>query len=347
VRKLVIGIVVAAALCAASPAWADTQTFVVTSYNASPGVKADADIEVTVPATSAPTQKLALYLPTGGSLDLTGGLGTKVGDLQATLVQTAGGTSLDATGTITVDDPAKYTTDPVAQACAPGTHTAVWLLTLTVSGQPSLVVPLFIDATMGADVALGAYVMQACFLTSDAAPAAGGSPLAAKLTDLDLETTNVVTNPATVGVSVWRAFVTPYTPGTTTPNPSAMVELRCDLPLPHRFKALKATYSKTTRKVTITGTLLGGANPRGGVHVRILAATKPSVSALKPWAVATTDRRGHFTIVKPLPTTLYIYLYVLPYVLNSCSGTSTAPGGCVGEFVSPELGPLLTLRKRP
>jgi hypothetical protein len=345
VRTLLLGIVTTVALGLAQPALAEPQSLLVTSYNSAPGAKADTDIDLSLPASAGTTAKFAVYAPTGTALDVSAAPGGQVGTVEATLTPTQGGADIDMTGTITADDPAKYAADPVAQACAAGTHRAVWLVSLSGAGQ-TLQLPIFVDQTTGTDVSLGGYILQACPLSPEVPPDQGGAAVPDRVTYLDLETTGVVTNAATAGIALWRALITNYTAGTTTADPNTTVEVRCEVPLPHRIAGLKTTYSKKTHKVTITGTLVGGTSPRAGVHVRISAGTRPRAASLKPWALATTDRKGRFRIVKPLPGTLYAFVYVNPYVLNSCSGASTAPGGCVNEWIAPELGPLLTLRRK-
>ena len=71
-----------------------------------------------MPETVAPTAKVAVYVPSGFDLNLSGTPSTKIGDATGeVLAKGLGGTKLALTGTITVDDPAKYSSDPASQAC--------------------------------------------------------------------------------------------------------------------------------------------------------------------------------------------------------------------------------------
>jgi len=344
VSKLIFLALLAGALGIVPSAFADTQELLVTPYSTTGGAKADTDIDVFSPDTAAPTAKFAVYVPTGFDLDLTGTPGTKIGDASAVLLaKQLGGTKVQATGSVTVDDPAKYATDPAAQACDANPHAAVWHLTLVASAQ-TIDVPIFVDRTTGTDTALGSFVLQACLLSPDVAPEQGGAPLGAQLIDLDLETSGVVVN-APTGQPVWHAFITPFLPGTATVDPTGVIEVRCIEPLPHAFSHVKVSYSKKTRKVTISGSLMMAGKPRAATRVHIIAGPKATFDSLKPWAVTTTGANGSFSIVKPLATTLYAFVYVNPYFAIPCStGPSSAPKGCAREDTSPVYGPALVLK---
>lgn len=334
------------ALMFAAPAFADTQELIVQPFPASLGAKADTDIDLAIPETEAPTAKIQVYVPAGYTVDLSAAPGKALGNVDATLnAKDLGGTDVQATGTIVVDDPLKYTADPRAQACAAGQHAAVWLLNLTASGQ-TIQLPVFVDPTTGADTANGAYVLQTCPLSPDVPADQGGALLGAKLADLSLQTTGIFANPATAGMPVWRAYLTSYTAGTATVDPASVIEVRCAVPFPHTITGMKVVFSKATKKVTITGKLVGGTSGRSGVHVRFAASTKPTAASLKAWAIATTDAKGRFTIVKPLKSTLYIFVYVNPYFLTKCDSVSTAPRGCVRQNTAGEYGPFLVIKPK-
>ena len=130
-------------------------------------------------------------------------------------------------------------------------------------------------------------------------------------------------------------------------DPTGVVEVRCIEPLPHSFSHVKVSYSKTTKKVTISGSLMMAGKPRAATRVHIDAGPKATFDSLKPWAVATTGANGSFTIVKPLPKTLYAFVYVNAYFAIPCStGPSSAPKGCAREDTSPAFGPALVLKPK-
>jgi hypothetical protein len=344
VRKLIFLALVMGAFTIVPSAFADTQELLVTPFSTVAGGKADTDIDVFSPETAAPAAKIAVYVP--GAVDVSGAVGSKVGDAEATLLaKQLGGAKIPATGTITVDDPAKYAADPVAAACDANPHAAVWVLSLAASGQ-ALQVPIFVDHTTGADAVMGAYVLVACLRSPDVPAEQGGAPFGAQLIDVDLETSGVVVN-AGAGRQVWHAFITSFTPGTATVDTASVVEARCIEPLPQTFTRVKSTYSPKTRKVTLSGTLTAAGQPRRGVRVHVDAGTSASFGSFKPWAIATTGANGSFSIVKPLPRTLYAFVYVNAYFTTSCTtGASTAAKGCVREDTSPALGPAIVLKHR-
>jgi hypothetical protein len=342
VKKLLLLFCLSGALVGAPSALADTQELLVSPFPAVAGAKADTDIFVFVPDTAAPTAKVAIYVPTGFTLNVSGTVGTKIADADADVIAKGiGGTKLALTGAVTVDDPAKYASDATAQACDPNSHLAVWLLTLTASGQ-SINIPIFVDHTTAADAALGDFVLESCFASPDVPSDQGGAPFGAQLIDFDLQTTGVIVNGQTAK-PVWKGFITSYTAGTATPDATGVVEVRCIEPLPHTVAKLKSVYAKKTKKVTITGVLMAGGQPRPNVHVRIAAGATPAT--LKAWAVATTNKAGAFSIVKLLPKTMFAVAYVNPYFNLTCqTGPSTAPKGCVREDTSGEFGPVFVLK---
>ena len=71
-RKLLFLFCLACTLAGAPSALADTQELLVTPYATVAGAKADTDIDLFVPETSAPTAKVAVYVPAGFDLNLSG-----------------------------------------------------------------------------------------------------------------------------------------------------------------------------------------------------------------------------------------------------------------------------------
>ena len=135
--------------------------------------------------------------------------------------------------------------------------------------------PLFVDQTTGSDTALGSFVLQACLRSPDVPADQGGAPLGAQLIDVDLQTSGVVVN-ASAGQSVWHAFITPFTPGSASVDPTGTIEARCVELLPHSFTHVKVTYAKKTKKVTITGSLMAAGKPRAGIRVHVDAVALPA-----------------------------------------------------------------------
>src|SRR5207247_2498449 len=77
VKKLLFVFCLLCALVAVPSALADTQELLISPFSTVAGAKADTDISVFVPETAAPTAKIAVYVPAGFDLDLSGALGAK------------------------------------------------------------------------------------------------------------------------------------------------------------------------------------------------------------------------------------------------------------------------------
>ena len=161
---------------------------------------------------------------------------------------------------------------------------------------------------------------------------------------MSLETTGVVVN-AQSGSPVWKGFITPYAAGTGTVDPTGVVEV----PL-HRAAAAHDHEAQ--------GRLLeedeegdrhrrphGRREAASGCPRPVRRGSLAQPDALKPWAVATTNAAGAFSIVKPLPKKLYVFGYVNAYyTLNCTTGPSTAAKGCVRENTSAEFGPIFLVK---
>ena len=82
-----------------------------------------------------------------------------------------------------------------------------------------------VDATAGAEAALGSYKLVVCLPPDDVPPGTPGRATnGARLLDATFTTNNVFTVPA--GAAVWKTITTPYAPAIGRPNPAATVETR-------------------------------------------------------------------------------------------------------------------------
>jgi hypothetical protein len=147
-------------------------------------------------AGSAGAARIELSIPAGFTLDLTRLPGTLLGRTTVDIDSAAApeGEGSTAEGDVVVSDPARYAADARIQACAPGKHAAVWRL------EP-LDLPIFVDPASGPDAALGGYDLRLC---PELAPGL-------IFGDLELDLKRSVGVPATPGIYLWRAFVTPLT----------------------------------------------------------------------------------------------------------------------------------------
>lgn len=273
-KPLVAALAVAAGLVAAGAALASyAPTLAITSA----GPKTT--IRVSQPGSDDATAKVSIYAPTGYTVTLGQPVGAKLGTVKAqVLALLLGGALLPLTGDVVVDDPAKY----AANACAPGTHEAVWNLVLTAAGQ-TLQVPVYVDRAAGAEASFASLKIQTCLPPPDIPPDKGGATFGAKLILADFSVTGVLAGSAS---GVWRTLWTPYQAGNGQVNAAGTVEARSTVQLP-----VAVNVAAKARKVT--GTVTAGGAGVTGAKVEIWAGTKKN--ALKRVGAATTKAGGAFS----------------------------------------------------
>jgi hypothetical protein len=295
---------------------------------------ADNGIELVFPSNQPAAAKAVVYVPGGYGLDLSVPAGTTIGATNAASTTSAGSTPLR--GNVVVDSPARFTTDPAAVACAGAAqHAAVWILQLA-SGATTVPVPVFVDPATGTETGQGLYKLQACFGAPDVPQSAGGAPFGARITDLFVELTRGVTNPATLDGFVWRAFVTPFVPGTTTQNPVGTVEVRSIVPLP-QVLTLNGRHDRKTKSIVLTGTLTLAGVKVPGADVDVFGSTKAAVSTFKRLGrVKTKTKTGAYSFRRKATQTMHFGAVVGEYSTSArCdTGASIAPAGCIQENLS-------------
>ena len=266
-----------------------------------------------------PTAKDTIYAPLGYQVNLAQAVGTKIGDVSATLILRNGGNAqVDVEGQVIVDDPALHPNDP----CAPGLHGAVWRLNITVAGTP-LTVPLYVDAiTAGPEAGFASAKIQLCL----AGPI--GTPAGAQLLFALFDVNGVFTNPTDTDFRLWRATFTPYTPGTPTPNPGGTTEGQAYVP---GRVSLKLTAKSLRRgRVVITGRLLVDGQGFRGATVELYVGNR-KVGSVR------TNATGRFTFRKRIKRkTRWRSLVAFVGELASCPGAALpgVPQGCRSATVS-------------
>ncbi len=280
--------------------------FVVFQSDYTPGLSsAAAFIVIPTASTTLAAASVAVYVPSGYTLDLGLPVGTQIGALVTT-------ESADS-GDLTVADPTAFENDP----CAPGPHAAVWTAKLPISGQ-QVIVPLFVDPTTADEAARGAYRITYC---------------QSQLVVVDLE--KVLTSPAAPGIYVWRGFVTPAFPSTAPPDPNSVYELRALVPLPNSLR-IKAAHVTSSKKLVLTGKATAGTGPEANATVGV---DQVSGSRVATFAIATTRADGTFTIRKTVGETKAartLHLTAGAIVPPApCADPPLAPAGCLEQTVSP------------
>jgi hypothetical protein len=317
-----------AALVLASPGFGQTTPQLqVIPYVTGASRQTDTELDLIIPSAAAAAAKVVLYAPTGYTANLGQAPGTRIADVAATI--DARGTRDTLQGQAVADAPARYATDPAAQACAPGAHAAVWVIQLPTPTQ-TLSLPMYVDPTSGAETSLGAYKIQVCFPSPDVPEAQGGALLGAKIVEADVDFLNPFTNPGRVGAYAWRALVTPYTPGTGTPNVAGTYELRAIAFIPVAF-TLRAKYDKKRKNFLISGRLAFAGLTPPAFAIGILGS--PTLTTPRFTLVGSArGRRGAFTFRKRLKRTTYLIAFVAP-TIDRCSAEipTIAPAGCASE----------------
>jgi hypothetical protein len=271
--------------------------------------------------------KAVFYVLTGYALDLTRPPGTRIGETFDAYLTGDGFASGE--GTVTTGDPATLPGDPAAQACAPGTHAAVWDASYK-AGARKGAVRFYVDPTAGAEVSLGAYRLAACFVSPDATPE---GPYFIEF-ELGIQT-SVLRPPTARGTYVWRMLLTPYVEGTTTPNPPATFEARSHVLVPHVLSG-HARYLAKKRQLLVSGRLLALGHARRG---RIWIAAGPRDDKLRLLGRPRLRSDGSYALTAKVaegrrPRVLHVWAFRVEEP-GICAGSSTAPAGCVDESISP------------
>jgi len=334
---LAAGGAVAALVWSGSALAAFTPQFVVT-HTPNNVASATTRIEIHVPRADDAVFKLTFYAPLGYQGVLGQAAGTQVGTVSANVQALA--ISPDAvlplTGTIVTADPARY----VANACAPGTHRAVWLLRLEAAGR-TLEVPVYLDVPEGAEASFATFKFQACLPSPFLPEAAGGAAFGAKLLDAVLQfQSGLLTTPATAGRYVWPAIFTPWPNGPGLPNAAGTVQSRAIVQIPGQA-TLRATYNPRTNRFALTGSVTENRVGVGGATVDIFKGTR--ANRLTRIARTRSAQSGRFAAggrLTPRVRTFFRARAVVPNRVNSTVGCAitlplpAVPGGCVAAVFS-------------
>jgi hypothetical protein len=285
-----------------------------------------------------PIARVELFVPQGYTVDLGQPVGTRIGDVATVVTDVSGSSSAFANAELVVDDPAKYATDPPAQACAPGVHAAVWRASLTVLGH-SLSLPIFLDAG-GTGLPAGAGgAIRLCPSWPSLPGIAGGLTAPSFL----LLVEDVFTLPSAPGRYTWSALVTPTVLGSLAPEPTGMFEVRSVVPHPHVL-TLRARHYPKKKEVVLSRRLTAAGDPEPGVEISF-AASDDAFEEVTFFGPVTTNASGEFAIRRRVEKTTQFTASV-ESSLGPCTAQSTAPGGCRSETVSPSLSASATVRVR-
>jgi hypothetical protein len=279
IRLTLVACASLAALVFANAAWsAYTPSLLVAGSRQTLSAPSEVLIGVAQSRDDDATAKIDIFVPAGYSERLAAAPGTVIGDVVANVIlRGAGNAEVEVTGQVRADNPASHT----ANQCAPGAHTAVWVLEVTLAGTP-VRVPIYVD-----DVTTLPGVsarIQLCL----AGPI--GTPSGSQLLSAIFTVRGVFTNPSQRAAHVWSALFTPYNPGTPIPNAAGTVEARAVQPLP---VTISMTAKRKGRVVTISGRI---NLPGNAIPSTVEIWSGPSGRRLRRIARARVRSNGTFTL---------------------------------------------------
>lgn len=285
-------------------------------------------IKLSQAQTDVQPAKITIYVPSGYSISASAAPGTTIGTTTGSIFARDANIPLPLSGNVVV---APANTN--APGCATGTHLAVWNLALSVAGQ-SINLPVHVDATSGAETALGAYKLVTCLGPADVPQGTPSrSPNGAQLLEAVFTVNNVFTVPA--GETVWKAFTTPYTPGTPLPNVAGTVETRAivgtgAITIGRKLVSAKKRILRLSGRVTQAGAAVSGATVRLMLNgklstvfsARTTAAGAYSMSLRKKGKKSTTTFQARVTVAERDVTS------------TGCQSPSQPPVPCVSATAS-------------
>jgi len=284
-------------------------------------------IRVTQAQADPQPARIVIYVPTGYTINASAAPGTRIGSTTGSVFARDVNISLPLQGDVIAEAPGSG-----VAACDPGTHLAVWRLALTVAGQ-SINIPVHVDATAGAETALGAYKLVVCLAPDDVPQGTPGrSPNGARLLEALFTVDNIFTVPA--GQSIWKTITTPYAAGTGAPNAAGTVETRAYVS-PGTLTIVSRVTSAARRIVRFTGRVTQAGAAVAGSQVSILINGKARFRAR-------TNAGGNYSVVlkktgKKTTARFQARVTVAERDITStgcASPTPNVPGGCVSATAS-------------
>ncbi len=265
--------------------------------------------------------KVTIQTPRGFNASLVQAVGTNLG--AAGLGVLPAGTNISAApsapitvfkGSLVVADPNAFAADPVAQACAPGHHTAIWSLSLENVRDGSLALPVAVDASRGG------YKLTICLEAVQAASKEGEY--------LYFTPNEIFRNPAQHGLYLFDGVVTPFSDTDAATTPSSY-EIRAYETLPQVLTATP-NYDPATKTLTVTGKAVADNRLVKGASVELYAANSADAINWKDLGSAVTGADGSYSFSTKLNSLHYTYLYANIEGGNqpACPGTSSQPAGC-------------------
>ena len=237
------------------------------------------------------TAQVSIYVPASAAISTTAVPGAVVGTVQATIAaHMLGGALIPLSGQIVVVQPAPSPPPPRLACIGTATPLTVWVMSLSAAGQ-TLEVPMYVVPTSGAETALGAARIVACFTAHDlpGTPPPCAPVLCAQFLSATLVFDAVFTPAPGTWVSTW----TPYQRGNGQVNPAGTVAS----PSTIAPGSVALAARRTGARITVTGTVTQAGRPVAGASVRLV---RGRVSGrLTGFKTVRTNAQGRFTTVSP------------------------------------------------
>ena len=281
VRLLLLACAGTASLAVAGGAFAAfTPTMAVSAKPARPGASGVASLRFTVPRDDDALARVQFFVPAGYTGTLGQATGTQLGAVaaQVRVRIPIEGAVIPINGTLRVADPAAALPQTpgdtvraaVIRCTGTATHSAIWVLAVSASGQ-EVHVPVAVDAAPAPVSAFASHIITMCFSNPNISQEAGGAPLGLKLVSAHLTIRNVFTIPSAAGDVVWRAIATPWGPGAGPPVAANTREARAHLRLPTSLTVRTSAGRKVRgfRTVTVSGAVREQTSGVSGATVRV------------------------------------------------------------------------------
>jgi hypothetical protein len=276
---------------------------VISSTSTSLSARGDTTIDLETPA--GMTGTVTIYAPPGYSARLDRPVGTRVGEVLSAVAR-VDGAEVALAGSLIQADPGTA----VETGCSPGSHAAVWALTLSGTGL-DVSVPVVLDPVVAApESTYASYRLEACL---------GELRLSALTVKLD----GVFGNPGGAGDYVWRALV-------AAGPPEPEIELRSEVLVPVTM-SMSGRYEASSKRALLQGVLTAAGRPVVGAPVTVSSGNGVSMRTV-------TDGRGRFAVERPIraATTFRASTSVAAVdVTGAGCADPIAAGGCVGAVVGP------------